>query len=645
MGIVLLNHAKVPGFSGGFIGVDIFFVLSGYLISAGLYKQYSANGLKSFNLLGFYSRRLKRLLPALAIVIIASIAMLFYLLPAEEAKLRISSAPYAATWLSNFFFAYRELGYFDGLAANDLFLHTWSLGVEEQFYLIWPLIIFGLMKLTQNNPAPVTTSGNGLAGGLALIVLAGFAFSLILLKYSPNSAFYLMPSRIWQFALGALVFFISDSTRAQICFSRNTVSSVTAAQVAGLIAIGISTYWFHTAMPYPGFAAILPSVGAALVIAASVRNEGVPLLSFAPLVWFGNRSYSLYLWHWPVLLIVEIIAGGLSAKAIAAAILISILLAHTSYGAIELPFWKGKFSKFNALITLTSALAAIAALAVISHFSAKIEVVKSSKAVAVNSSTPSTASEWRKDRPAIYEQSCDSWYASSKLQPCLYGNQDAPNTVMLIGDSIGAQWFSLIALSFQKEEWRTIVLTKSGCPMVDEPYYYEIIKSEYTICEEWRNNLLGAIKSWSPDTIFMGSSSHYSYTEREWREGSNRIWTNMLKSGANIVTIAGTPMLKTDGPTCAFREQNSKRAGDIIDCQTHIEASKADKISRLLQAEAEQHEGISILDLNSLVCPQGLCQPTTADGIVVFRDNQHLSDTFVRSLVSKLAPRIQQYAE
>ena len=304
--LVILAHAEVSAFSGGFVGVDIFFVLSGYLITGCLVYEYATSG--SLVLKNFYARRLKRLLPALLVMLISTVLLTPVLLSKHEALAQGSSVMYAVTWTSNLFFALSTMDYFNDLQTHDLFLHTWSLGVEEQFYLIWPVLLLLTFTLAarkvrrSEDHAPLF-----LMLGALFVIGIGLEWFLSIIR--PMWAFYLMPSRIWQFALGACVFVwlhgIGDRGKnAPLIRVLATTSGWFGA--IGLALIIGSAILLHRNLTYPGFWASLPSLGAALVIAAGQQSElkGVSrVLAHPALVWIGNRSYSWYLWHWPVLVL------------------------------------------------------------------------------------------------------------------------------------------------------------------------------------------------------------------------------------------------------------------------------------------------------------------------------------------------------
>ena len=627
---VLLAHSGVTGFSGGYIGVDLFFILSGFLITGALCEEYEKNA--KLNILGFYSRRLKRLLPALVVVIIVTLVAAFILLPTFQAKAQIGSSPFASLWLSNFYFTFTDLDYFAELGQKDLFLHTWSLGVEEQFYLTWPFLVLLLIRLSRQKNHTGFDTGLRMIFGLCMILGASFALNLYWTKEQPLFAFYQMPSRAWQFALGAIVLLAVRRLDIQRDHHANVFAGFVIL-VVGLVATALCVNLYHEQMAYPGWAAILPSIAAALIILAGhwLPEKQNPL-TWRPLVWLGNRSYSLYLWHWPVLLLFEALNGPLSNELTIIAVAVTFLLTEITYRLIERPFWKGSLGSFEPKrIIQTGSLVML--LLLLGTFHAARQPVENNTA-----KTGDIIQQWRSDYPIIYTMPCDAWYSHDKVQPCVFGPENAEKTVVLLGDSVGAQWFSLVASSYLPLDWRVVVLTKSSCPLVDESYFYTRIKRVYEVCDQWRTKVLDRLVEWQPDVVFVGSASSYGFTDQEWISGSQRVWSKIKTSGAYVVVIPGTPTIGIDAPSCISRHMQSGETELSSVCRSDQTQDAAYRVSSLLKRAAADMPNVEVLDLNSRVCPSGICSAMTNDGVMVFRDSRHLTDSFVSILAQKVGP-------
>ena len=630
---VLLAHMGMSLAPGGFVGVDVFFVLSGYLITGLLLGELERDrGILFFR---FYVRRLKRLLPALIVMIGISSAMAAWLLSGVEARAQTASAPFAATWTSNLYFAFITLDYFDELAGRDLFLHTWSLGVEEQFYLIWPAILLVLFRIGKSPRLAGGKDLGALLPGFLLIFAASLALSLHWTQSAAQLAFYAMPSRMWQLSLGAIVCLILRRRARNATMMVSRVFAYTSLGTGLFMIIG-SAALLSPNRPYPGLWALIPAFGGALVILAGhvwPRDRGNPLASPA-LVWLGDRSYSLYLWHWPVFSLG--FSLGLQGRLLPTLglLLVSVLAASLSYRFIELPLWKGRWSNVALRpVFLGSVLAMSVSVLALGLVSRQLPQPNAAADI---------SNRWRYDVPAIYRRPCDAWYEHARVEPCIFGAEEAGRTVVLLGDSIGAQWFSLFPALFPAPDWQIVVLTKSSCAMVDEDFYYQRIGKIYRVCTEWRNAVLDRLEEIQPDVIFAGSASSYEFTENQWVEGSARVLERLTRSAGEVYLVPGTPNLGFDGPGCVAREISSEGRIATGACVSKGRLGAVDTVTRYLEEATARFADAHLLDLNDLVCPNDVCSAVSSDGRVVFRDSQHLTDFFVQSQIPRVRERLRR---
>lgn len=624
--LVLFSHAGIELLEGGFIGVDIFFVLSGYLITGLLINEYRQTQRISF--VDFYIRRIKRLLPSLFFVIFITFILASFLLSSFEFIAKTRAGLYTLSWISNIYFAYAELGYFAEMEQQDLFLHTWSLGVEEQFYLLWPALILGALGLGRMIRAEQKTI-------LTLTLVLAFAGSFWLCIYwsknEPLWAFYLMPSRIWQFSSGALVYFLSMSLNS------TTHSRVIAslAQVGSLVVILISAMLITASMTYPGWAALAPSLATVVILAFPVTRFPSSLLNWRVLIYIGDRSYALYLWHWPVFSLAKSMGINIFWYQQIGLMLISLLLAIFSYRFIEIPFWKGRFSRVSnartGVVVLIVFLAMVATILNLSSFHRS----------ASKSAETAIIVESAKDIPIIYSLGCDSWYASAEVSPCVFKGENPARTVVLFGDSALGQWFSLFAAVYPPPEWQIIVLTKSACPIVDEDFYYDRIGAVYDVCRTWRDEALVQIRGLSPDVVVIGNAAGYKFTQDQWIGGSSRIFDQLIQDASKIFVLVGTPKLGRNGPACLLKNASSidhMRAN----CQSVDALEESSRVASYLTLASEKNASVKVLNFNDLVCPDEVCFAMTVEGGVVFRDSQHLTDSFAVSLLREI---LRKYPE
>ncbi|NNM00924.1 MAG: acyltransferase, partial [Gammaproteobacteria bacterium] len=522
---VVAAHAGVPGSQGGFVGVDVFFVISGYLITGLLLEELDARASIAWG--RFIGRRLKRLVPALVLVLgVTLLAAGALLLPAEIVRVA-NSAPFAATWTSNLFFAFADADYFAILDGADLFLHTWSLGVEEQFYLVWPLALLAIGRSQRRLVS------------FGLLALAGFAACVWLTAAAPLQAFYQMPARIWEFSVGAALCAASCDGRAL------PVKLARLGCAAGLGLIAVSVAVLVPGTPYPGFAALLPVAGTALVIgthaAAGTRDPARRVLASRPLQWVGDRSYSWYLWHWPALALLSICVPGANGWQIALVAFLSLIAADASYRFVEWPLWKGRFSTLRLRLVAYAAVLSLTLLA-----TAGTLLIDRASVMDDSSSHPVLAALG--DEPAIYRRGCDTVVGDDRPIPCIDGTEDSPRTVVLVGDSVAAQWYAAMPAYFGAPEWRLVVFTKSLCPMVDEEFAHPRARDDHGACSRWRARTLDAIEELQPDVVVAGSDAAYPFTAGQWRDGSRRVIERLAVSAGQVLLLTPVPRPGFIGP-------------------------------------------------------------------------------------------------
>ncbi len=316
---VLLFHARVSRFSGGYVGVDVFFVISGYLITSTILPDIRAH---TFSIAAFYERRIRRILPALFLTILLSAAAAAFLLIPANLKALSDSIVAVALFVSNVRF-WRDSGYFDAPAEHKPLLHTWSLAVEEQFYILFPLFLIGVRRFGRSR----------FALWLSVAAIGSLALSEYATRYMPVAAFYLAPARAWELIVGALV--ACDALPAAVhARTRNVAAAV------GIALIVASVIGYNSSIPFPGIAAIVPTVGAALIAHAGTKGDTFisRMLSIRPLVFIGLISYSLYLLHWPLLVFGKYyLIRGMTLGVSAGLLLASFALATLSWRFVERP--------------------------------------------------------------------------------------------------------------------------------------------------------------------------------------------------------------------------------------------------------------------------------------------------------------------
>jgi peptidoglycan/LPS O-acetylase OafA/YrhL len=447
VGSVVAYHCGLRWCSGGFVGVDIFFVISGYLIGSLVYKEIRGH---SFRIAKFYERRAKRILPALFGVLTISYVAAMLLLSPSEMKDFAESAIATIASSSNILF-WLKSGYFATGADQKPLLMTWSLGVEEQFYVVFPLLMLLLRKLSQRAQFTVV-------GGLALLSLV---FCLRGTAINPNATFYLLPTRAWELAAGILLA-MAESNRSHTS-TRLPAVAMHAVGLAGLALIGVAIFSYDTFTPFPGYAAMLPVAGAVLVISA--RDGAVNrLLAWRPIVFVGLVSYSWYLWHWPVLSFARICSdSGISTAVAVVLALISFAFAVLSWRFVEQPFRKSTTPTY--LLLKRYAVLAVAMMIPAILLRATNGLPQRNRAV----------QQLEMAAEPLHHDVCTAPYRVSHPMlgpPCVPPGQG--RAVALIGDSHAAALASGLRAIAAQQGYRLVELTKSSCPALQGVVPYSI---------------------------------------------------------------------------------------------------------------------------------------------------------------------------
>lgn len=613
--LVVGSHAGIPGFSGGYIGVDIFFVLSGFLITGLLVQERLDTGRLDF--FTFYARRFRRLLPALLLMLAICGWLGWQLLPPGDQIMHAAAGAAAAAWISNIYFAFSQVGYFEPGAEANLFLHTWSLAVEEQFYLVWPVLVM----LVSAGISSTEIVRRRLLVVMAITAAASLVLELLTMQRSAIHAFYLMPMRAWEFALGAVVHLgakQADRTKAP-------GAGVTAS--AGLALIVVALIVLDASVAYPGAWASLPAVGAALLLWAGTRQPVtlvIRALSLRPMQWLGHVSYSWYLWHWPILILGGTImpAGGMGNRVLLVAI--SLAVATLSYRFVESPI------RHNSRLLAKPGWTVFGSITLI----ALAVLINMSWGSTANLQARQTPSRYPVQVPAIYRMGCDDWYSSDALKVCEFGNPQAGRVAVVMGDSIGLQWFPAYERIFAAPEWRLLVITKSSCPMVDKPIYYARIGREYTECATWRERAKQFIIELEPEVVVLGSSHAAEYSREEWLEGTRSLLARLSPHVGSISVIRSTPHLPFDGRRCL----EAHPAADTT-CVATPDKRSSDQVASWITQASYGLPNVRIVDMDDEVCPQGICHAAIGRQLV-YRDTQHLDAGFVAGLAESLAMRI-----
>lgn len=633
--LVVAAHANVTWLAGGYVGVDVFYVLSGYLITGLLVQEAATTGRLRFAV--FYGRRLRRLLPALLLMLAVSCGLAMLLMPPSELAAQAAAAASATLWLSNFHFATWNLGYFAPAAKTNLFLHTWSLGVEEQFYLVWPLLVMLATGAFRWSRFALGTSRlKWLFGGIAV---GSFALCLMMTWRAPQFAFYMMPARAWQFALGALVFLTAGSPAFIAPTSRlRRPKWLELLGWPGLAMILFSATWINGNVPYPGTWALLPTFGAALVLAAGAHDATRGLvghvLSWQPMQALGKVSYAWYLWHWPILLLGATVLDFESPWNRLLLVMLSLAIATISYHFFETPIrHQRKLLAHPRLAVVASFCVMVMCAAIARHW----QHVAPAHATGPAFSHLVSASH---DPPLPDKLGCHAMPDVTYAKTCDFGNPNAPHVAVLMGDSIATAWFPAMRRATDRPGWRFLSITKSGCPMVDQRFFDATWRRYYTECTEWRQDALRKVARLHPDLVVISSYTNYPFTNAQWKQGTAKVLGKLSASAASVYVIRSAPTLPFSAPSCL--EPRGWLYHTITDgkhCIAPAAGPESNGIYAALRSASSSFRNVHVVDMTNAICPQGVCRAERA-GMLVFSDSHHMTATFAATLAPEFSEAI-----
>jgi peptidoglycan/LPS O-acetylase OafA/YrhL len=700
----LLSNASFQ-VTGGFIGVDLFFVVSGFLITGLLIRERERTGSVSFS--RFYARRVRRILPAAAVTLLITIPLSYGLVTLLRRPDTMWDAASAALSFANVRFALTT-DYFNPVTYSP-FLHFWSLGVEEQFYFIWPALLLVAAWRMQR-----PSVGAFLA--LSAVVVLSFAASVYETEQNPSWAFYMLPTRAYQLAAGGLLA-IGAGSLARLPGALQHLTSRLLVVVGWLALAGLFADAFaidSTTVPYPGTAALVPTVAAVLLIASGMEAHGPGVfLRLMPIRFIGKISYSLYLWHWPMLILGGLYLNGadqLNAlvpgqiqqiltpqQAIVLAIF-SIPVATVSWGLVEEPFRRG-FIRLprpsRTVVAGVTVMALVAAVGTSFNFTAQNALAAlDATPVAEASDTPQpadtptdaptttpsptpqpsfsvppgetpTPTPWLtpaltpapakqptsyavaglapsvgaapKDYEAPWKNNCLGWEPTT-VPPawgkCVYGNPSGTFQVALIGDSHGSALFPAGNEVAKAHGWKLVVYLKIDCSFVDIPITDINLKRTYTECATWNNNVIARLKAHPPDLaivhmsrwIFNVNSSDASYTAQ-----GNAMAREMEKipQQTKVVMVTDIP----DPWNMSVPDCLSTHPSDYRSC-AYARSTGFGSYWGKREAVASKAAGVPLIDPSQWICPgSGSTRcPAVLNGMIIFRDQHHLTATFAKSL-------------
>jgi peptidoglycan/LPS O-acetylase OafA/YrhL len=648
VGVVLLYHAGVPGFEGGYVGVDVFFALSGFLMTGLLATEHQRTGTVSFR--AFYARRSRRLLPAAVLVlVVTAVAARVVLAPlAFQRAARDIGA--AGLYVVNLRFAGQATNYLGANVDDSPILHYWSLAVEEQFYVVWPLLLWVALRRSASSTRPAVV--------LAVISAVSFALAVRLTADVQPWAFFGLHTRAWEFGLGGLGLFAMSAA------GRVTSGIMAGVGWAGLLTIGIAVTTYGESTRFPGPGALLPVAGTvAVLLAGSAPGGPISVLSLQPLQWIGGRSYAMYLWHWPPIVLVPIALGRSTTVVENVSLIVAACgIAVVAHRFVEMPIrfsgWLGaRPIRSGALAVGLTAAAVVVPWSLVGNDHAadgptattpasRSAVHDHLGAVPVPSNMRPSLDGAAADRPGPLYSECHVNQRSTKpALPCVFGDPEADRTMVLFGDSHMAQWFPMFEAVGIESGWRVVSLTKSACPSVSVSVFNVNFGREYHECDEWRSATLGVIADIQPDLVVLGnyplrsrrqgSADDGPSFDADWLAGLRTTIVAARSSEARVLVMGPTPLPPEPIPDCVSDHLDDTRPCDLVREQAVFGRRIASERSVATDA------GAGYLDVTDWFCGVATC-PVVLGSFLVYRDASHVSSPYSAWLAERLEDVVER---
>lgn len=657
VGIVVIYHVMPKGLTGGYVGVDVFLVISGFLITTHLLAKPPTNlGM----LADFWARRVRRLIPAALTVILATLALTFFLAPQSRWQSISWDAIASAFYFENWRLAVNSVDYLAAEEATSPLQHYWSLSVEEQFYIFWPVLVLAVFWLSVRWGLKLLPTASV---ALAAVTVGSFVYGVYLTSVEPAAAYFVTGTRVWELGLGSLVACIYSLWRPGRIFA-----VLTAWLGMALIIYSASTY--TASMDFPGFAALTPTFGAALVIWAGSEIRAAPagLLGIRLVQWVGDASYSIYLWHWPLVVLIPFLGDGIvGPKDIVLIVVTTLLLSWLSKNFIEdrfralpaLRFPSRSFAMGAAGMLLIGVLAgaSVVRMDVIEseNLKAVAQVAESSDScqgaraldhtpsacpqIAINDLVPKPAIAGT-DRSDAYVDDCRERGKYTGMKSCTYG--DGSRQIALVGNSHAAQWLPAARKNVKDHDLTITTYFASACVPISVPLNFKDAESEG--CQAWGQRVLRATSGDQFDAVIITArnvkgvkGAAKSDFNGALADGYRGILEDWVDAGTNLLVLHDTPY---PGKTIkSIPDCLSAANATVDDCSA--DPSEWIPEDPLYDEAKKFGKSVYTADLNDHICRPDRCYGANG-GVVTYFDGSHMTATFSATMDSYFGEEVKK---
>jgi peptidoglycan/LPS O-acetylase OafA/YrhL len=653
--MVVIYHLYPSALPGGFVGVDVFFVISGFLITGHLWRGYQRTG--RIRLLDFWGRRARRLLPAAALVLAVTWLAARFILPSSQLADTAEQIRASALYYQNWLLAHDAVNYLTSGDAATPVQHFWSLSVEEQFYLVWPLL-FVVAAIVARHRRP----GQMVVALMVGLTAASFAYSVYDTHVNPAAAYFVTPTRMWELGAGGLLAIVLErsGSKSQQTAWRGWVGWT------GLGLVLASPFVLRGTTAFPGALALLPVTGAVLAIAGGPDRGPARLLSVRPFVFLGGISYSLYLWHWPVIDLWTAYQGkapGIWAGL--AIIVVSVALAWLTKILVEDPVrlsprlsghsWRSLCTVLAAALPVT--LVTVYIVGIPGQFDGKLgqgypgAAALAAKAVSTPAKPvlPPPANAQHAGVPEYWQQGCLVAQQVATAKECVYGDTTDPTlTVALVGDSIAGNWFPALDKIAMSHHWKLVTDMHAVCTFTATMLVEVGASGPYTACHQWGVTVLhDLLTSIHPDVVItsdlpdLGSLTHRQVGPQAFADiaaGMASYWTQLENHGISVIPIEETPTLDFYPPDCV-----AKYGASSPKCEEPVtKATKSDPPT--VQATQLMNGKVKLIDMNQFICDPTKC-PSVVGNVLVYFDAHHLTSSYSKTMAPYLAPQLFSSSE